>query len=76
MIPAGYMAKQVAARPDWLKADRVVDVYSVSNCVSNDFADYVIYWKHNGYWLFDAPETIREIAKEHSVELKDSYNFV
>jgi len=69
------MAKQVAARPDWLKADRVVDVYSVSNCVSNDFADYVIYWKHNGYWLFDSPETIREIAKEHSVDLKDTRLF-
>jgi hypothetical protein len=75
MIPAGYMVKHVATRPDWLKADRVVDIYSVSNCVSNDFADYINYWKHNGYWLFDSPETIRESAKEHSLDLTNTKLF-
>jgi len=69
MIPAGYMAKRIAARPDWLKTDRVVDVFSVSHCVSNDFADYINYWKHNGYWLFDSPEIIRKLASENSVDL-------
>lgn len=72
MIPAGYMAKQVATRPEWLKADRVDDIYSVSNCVSNDFADYINYWKHNGYWLFDSPEVIREAAKENSLVLTNA----
>jgi predicted nicotinamide N-methyase len=43
MIPAGYMAKHIAIRPEWLKAERVVDIYSVSNCVSEDFADYIKY---------------------------------
>ena len=27
-------------RPDWLEANQVVDIYSVSNCNSRDFADY------------------------------------
>jgi len=63
------MAKQVVARPDWLKADWVNDVYSVSNCISDDFADYINFWKHNGYWLFDSPEAIREVAEEHSLDL-------
>jgi hypothetical protein len=49
MIPAGYMAKWVSDRPEWLKAERVSDVYSVSKCVSKDFADYVDSWKHNGF---------------------------
>ena len=75
MIPAGYMAKRVAACPDWLKAGRVVDIYSVSNCVSDDFADYIDCWKHNGYWLFDSPETIREIAKENSFDLSNTRLF-
>lgn len=69
------MAKHVVTRPDWIKADRVVDVYSVSNCVSDDFADYIKFWKHNGYWFFDSPETIREVAKQSSVDLKNTRLF-
>jgi hypothetical protein len=69
MIPVGYMAKRVSLRTDWLQAERVVDVYSVSGCVSKDFADYINYWKHNGYWFFDAPEIIRQLAHENSIDL-------
>lgn len=75
MIPVGYMAKHVESRPDWLKANQVNDVYSVSNCVSDDFADYINYWKHNGYWLFDSPETIQAVAEEHSIDLTASKLF-
>jgi len=75
MIPAGYMAKRIATRPDWLQADHVVDVYSVSHCVSNDFANYINYWKHNGYWLFDSPEIMRELANEHSLDLTSTTLF-
>jgi hypothetical protein len=75
MTPAGYLAKNVVTCPDWLKADHVVDVYSVSNCVSEDFADYINRWKHNGYWLFDSPEAIKEVAKEISVELENTRLF-
>jgi hypothetical protein len=69
MTPAGYMAKRVAARPDWLAADRVADIYSVSRCVSSDFADYINFWRHNGYWFFDSPEVIRDVAREHDIDL-------
>jgi hypothetical protein len=69
MIPVGYMAKRVSIRPQWIAAERVVDVYSVSNCISNDFADYVDYWKHNGFWFFDSPEVIRTLAREYSMDL-------
>jgi len=69
MIPIGYMYKTVAARPDWLKAPGVVDIRSVSGCVSTDFADYINYWKHNGYWLFDEPRIIEELAKTAKIDL-------
>jgi hypothetical protein len=69
MIPAGYLAKRVCKKPDWLRASRVIDVYSVSGCICEDFADYIDYWKHNGFWLFDSPEVIRAVAKENSVDL-------
>jgi len=44
MIPVGYMAKRVSKSPDWLEAAQVIDVYSVSGCISENFADYFKYW--------------------------------
>lgn len=69
MIPAGCLYKKVAIKPDWLKAETVLDVYSLSNCISDDFADYINYWKHNGYWLFNAPEVIEEVAVNEGIDL-------
>jgi hypothetical protein len=37
-MPAGYMAKR-----------DLKDVYSVSSCVNENFADYIEYWQHNGF---------------------------
>jgi hypothetical protein len=75
MIPVGYMAKRVSKKPDWLPAPHVIDIYSVSNCQSEDFADYIPYWKHNGYWFFDSPEIIKNIATEHSISLEGTSLF-
>ena len=55
--------------------DHVTDIYSVSSHVNDDFADYIYYWKHNGYWLFDSPEIIRSVAQENSIELKGTSLF-
>jgi hypothetical protein len=75
MIPAGYTAKRVVAKPDWIDATQVVDIYSVSQCVSQNFADYINYWKHNGYWLFDSPEIIVALASTNSIALKGTKLF-
>jgi hypothetical protein len=75
MIPAGYMAKRVVRRPDWLKANGVEDIYSVSGCISKDFADYIKFWKHNGYWLFDSPNMIEQLAREQSIDLAETTMF-
>src|SRR5262249_41459534 len=69
MIPVGYMAKRVVSRPEWLKAPAVVDIFSVSSGMSPDFADYITFWKHNGYWVFDSPDIIRQLADEKSIDL-------
>ncbi len=63
------MAKLVRKKPDWLQAPHVEDIYSVSNCNCQNFADYIPYWKHNGYWFFDSPEIIKTVAKENSIQL-------
>jgi hypothetical protein len=75
MTPAGYMAKRISKRPDWLKAAVVEDVYSVSSCVSEDFGDYISDWKHNGYWFFDSPQIIRNVAQGNSIQLEGTSLF-
>ncbi len=75
MIPVGYMVKRVAARPEWLKAGTVLDVYSLSHCISGNFAEYIGYWKHNGYWLFNSPGVIEEIAMNERLDLSGTTLF-
>jgi hypothetical protein len=69
MIPAGYLYKSVVDAPDSVGAPARADVYSVSGCISSNFADYIPYWRHNGYWLFDSPEIIERLAAEHAIDL-------
>lgn len=69
MIPVGYMYKKIVHRPDWLKAADVDDIYSASGCLSENFTDYIRYWKHNGYWLFNSPAVMEEIARENNLVL-------
>ncbi len=75
MVPAGYMSKRIASRPEWLAVTDVHDIYSVSNCISDDFADYSNCWKHNGYWLFDSPEVIAEVAETVGASLEGAKLF-
>jgi hypothetical protein len=75
MIPVGYLAKRSCRKPGGFDLPGVVDVYSVGNCVNDDFADYIEYWKHNGYWLFDSPEIIRALAVENAIDLQGTTLF-
>lgn len=70
MRPLGYMYKRVAVRPEWIKAPAISDIYSLSRCVSPFFTDYINYWKHNGYWLFNSPQDMKALAEEHSISLE------
>ena len=49
---------------------QVVDIYSVSSCQCENFADYIPFWKHNGYWFFDSPEIIKNIARDNAIQLE------
>jgi hypothetical protein len=75
MIPVGYMAKRVVKKPDWLKADNVVDIYSVSNCMSDDFTDFTTHWKTNGYWFLDSLTIIDKIAKDNAIDMEGTKLF-
>ncbi|MGD0098009.1 MAG: hypothetical protein ABSB60_16085 [Terracidiphilus sp.] len=73
----GYMAKHLEVSSGWHEHMRpeVLDVYSVSACVNDDFADYVDYWKHNCWWFFDSPEVIQSVAQENSIDLQGTKLF-
>ncbi len=69
MTPAGYLYKLIAERPEHLTSGEIRDIYSVSNCLSKDFADYIQYWQHNGYWLFDTPAIMTSLASTEGISL-------
>src|SRR5690606_34167448 len=69
MMPVGYMYKKISLKPDWLTTDQAQDIYSVSACISEDIADWIKYWHHNGYWFFDSPEIIENIANQNNISL-------
>jgi hypothetical protein len=68
LIPAGYLLKRLALRPEWIKNPTVKDIYSVSGHGSADFADYINYWKHNGWWFFNRPDDMIEIMEREGME--------
>ena len=70
--PMGYMAKKVekAAALEGLNLPpHIEDVCSVSRCISEDFCDFIKFWKHNGFWFFDSPSIIRKLAKTENISL-------
>ncbi len=71
MIALGYMAKRIVKRPDWLDVPSVRDIYAVSDCISPDFADYITFWAHNGFWFFDRLSHISRLCTHHDIPLGD-----
>lgn len=69
LVPAGYLYKQVVNKPDWLNAPQVEEIFSVSACLSADFADYIPHWQHNGYWFFNSPGVMQDIANQIGLSL-------
>jgi hypothetical protein len=64
-IPLEYIAKRVTVGSEWINAGDVINIDSVSNCLSSDFADFINFWKHNGCWFFDTPQVILELAQKN-----------
>ena len=66
------MYKLIGSPPKSLTAANVVDICSAGICGGCDspyFADYIQYWKHNGWWFFDSPEIIEAIASKENIDL-------
>jgi hypothetical protein len=72
MIPLGYMLVKVAPPPEWMHSPKVELVYSACGCsVSPYFFEYIPLWKHNGWWFFDHPSIMYDIASEKNLDLNE-----
>src|SRR4051794_9612771 len=69
--PLGYMLKRITPAPPWLGAPGVKDICAVSGCVSEPFAEFVRYWRHNGYWLFDTPAVLLKLVGAEGGDLAE-----
>ena len=69
MIAAGYIAKQLVASPAFLRGSNSEFVAALAGCIGAYFTDYLSAWRHNGYWLFDSPEIVRELAAAQQLDL-------
>ncbi len=75
MIPMGYLYKKVASGLNWRSMPGVKDCFALSGCISPPFADYLHFWRHNGYYLFDQPDTMAELAQAEGMDLQDATLF-
>lgn len=73
-VPMGYLYKKIVKKPDWINAS-IEDVYSISDCVSENFAEYIDYWSHNDYWIFNSPEIMQKIAADKNIDLSEMQLF-
>jgi hypothetical protein len=70
MVAGGYMYKLPIRQPDRFAGLGMSEIYSVSSCISPDFCNnWIEAWQHNGYWLFNSPEPMDNIAHGENIDL-------
>ena len=58
----GYFPKHIVSRPDWIRAPGVIEVCSVSNCVSAGPEGWVDRWLHNELAWYDSADLARQVV--------------
>ena len=62
MIDAGFFAKRVAQKPEFLQAPRVREICSVSQCISSGPEKWIELWLHNDLgWFNRIADAVRAI---------------
>ncbi len=64
MIDAGYFAKRVMARPEFVKAKNVAEICSASLCMSDGPDGWVEEWRHNWFGWFNSVEDAWSVVPE------------
>ena len=62
MIFAGYFARRIEAKPDWLQAPGVREICSVSECMSPGADNWIAAWRHNALgWFNSVADALRVV---------------
>jgi hypothetical protein len=69
MIPAGYNIRSIA-KPDWLKAPQITEVFSAGGVANREFAVYSMFWKQNGFFMYDSADLVKRLAQSIDFDLK------
>lgn len=72
----GYFPKRTVTRPDWLKAEGVEEICSVSPCLSQGPEDWIEEWKHNELWVYDSPDMAWSVVPEYLKHEFDLYAYM
>ncbi len=78
LVPIGYMAKAVVERPPWLKAPDVLDVCSVSNCISpppESWTQPSTAGRLNAWGLFDDPDAAWSLVSFSAPHTYDLFGY-
>jgi len=67
----GYLAKTVEPRPDWLRAPGVLDICSVSDCISKTPGDPLRAGRQNAFGFCDSLDEARSVipAEDQRIDL-------
>ncbi len=68
MIAAGYMVKFIDGAFIWHNGVKLDELYCVGSHSVPDFADWLPYDKHNGYYFFNSYREIMSLAKDLSID--------
>ena len=71
MTDAGYFAKRVAAKPEWLNAGAVHEICSASHCISSAPDDWIDRWLHNEFgWFNRASDALAVVPPDQKAEFR------
>lgn len=65
LIDAGYFAKRITPKPETLDAPGVVEICSVSNCISQAPEGWIEHWLHNQFGWFNRASDAQAVVPPH-----------
>src|ERR1700752_379443 len=71
MIDAGYFAKRIAAKPEWLNVSAVQEICSASACISYAPDEWIDNWLHNEFgWFNRACDALAVVRPDQNAEFR------
>jgi len=70
----GYLLKRTALRPDFVKNENVVEIASVSGCISAKPKDWITRWRHNELGFYNSEALAKSVLGEDERENEPAFD--